>query len=111
MRLKKFKQNPRTNGDITNNILVLALDKANNAVVLESLVKRQLRQFPLSSHHLVYDDTLKSIAENRGDEIADAVEKACLESDKQKLEDLNRELAGFPGSRSNEFGRYKEVAK
>lgn len=110
-KIPKLIKNVRTNGHITQNILHHALMPTNDADTVRRRVASLLDSFPLSSFKMVYDDTLATIREGRGEDIEQVVLSACVESDKRKLKGVNLMNAEYGVKLDTEFGRYTEVAK
>ena len=91
-----------TNGQITKKLIAQAKKTHFDA----NAVKALLNSFPLSSTKMVYD-----CDEPKYGQHWDAVLACCVETDKAKLESLNRytdSLGGGPDMHRSDFGRYQK---
>jgi len=91
-----------TNGTITKKLLKAG--KTQTGTALLETAKSLFERFPLSSVHLLYDRDSGTVSP----EAWAVLLQAAVETDKVKLEQKNRLLAGYGMKPEKEFGRYSQ---
>jgi hypothetical protein len=91
-----------TNGHLTKKLLAAA--KTQSGGQLASTAKSIMRRFPLSSHHLIYDQDRSKVAPGAWDTLL----QAAVQTDTEKLAMLNTSRREMGLSPETSFGRAQQ---